>query len=842
MRKYVNKFSTTIKLTSKGVKFMNLKNIIIILTIMFGFGSLLNASGIYVSPGGKNYNPGTSRAPLASLSKAVELVPLKIQQGEDATIWLLNGVYNIDQTIYLDKQHSGTPNKPLIIRAVNPGKPILDSGTRLKAVDFKPVTDRETLARIQPKAKRYIRKLDLKKHGFINTKEFPLIFGGQSPLPLFEVYFQGQRMTISRYPKKGWLTMKKVLDNGPSGHPGTVDLEGTKCMFEYRDPRHERWLGSVKSGLWLRGYWRVEWQFDALKVKNIDAQAKTVEFDVIPSNGIGNKYIRPEGSGVETYYALNLLEEISQPGEWSIDFSTQTLYLWPPKKIKDGDVIISDNKKPMISVDHGANIKFQGLTFQYSLGQGVVVEDSENVEIVGCSFRKIQGTGLEITGGKNCGIRSSDMYNMGSTCIMLQNVPSNTRQVTKEDLEACGHYVINNHLHHYAVNQRIYAPAVDIGFGRRVAVGMKVANNLIHDAPHGGILYGSHKNLIEYNHMYRMCQFSGDLGGIYSADNNKNKQGDSGFGDNVIRYNFEHHGLESRGVYIDFCQQRDQIYGNVMYGLQLGYLIKIGDNKPHHVVNNMSIRNIHDYTVAKIEGNTYEDNLSVDCGKAINDLVGAEMKVVDEGKDGKAVLRITGNPGFVNPEKLDFRLKKDSIVFKKMPDFKQIPMEKIGLYIDEYRKQLPPESKVTLSDFEKQPVTMLLGDVSASSERPGFDAKNAFDKNFNTAWHPQHKGFPAWIQIDLRKVQPIKATRLSFGLPERFIYSYKIEYSVDGKNWKEYADHTQNDTWDGATAFMDKKQVNARYLRATLEKVTLRNGQRGSFWPMSGLRSFEIAR
>jgi hypothetical protein len=337
-----------------------------------------------------------------------------------------------------------------------------------------------------------------------------------------------------------------------------------------------------------------------------------------------------------------------------------------------------------------------------------------------------------------------------------------------------------------------------------------------------------------------LCQFSGDLGGIYSADYERRKRGGSGFGDNVIRYNFEHHGLESRGVYIDFEQHRDKIYGNVTYGLQLGYLIKVGDKTPHHVVNNVSISSIHDYSVAKIEGNVYRDNLSVNCGKAVHNLVGAEMKVIDEGKDGAAVLRIAGDPGFVDPERLDFRLKDDSPVFEKLPGFKQIPMEKMGLYTDEFRQELPPEASPTLSDFAKKPVALEVGDVTASSERPGFDAVNGVDGNIHTAWHPKHGGFPAWLQVDLRETKPVGGCKVVFGLPERCVYAYRIEYSNDGKEWRIFADHTEGDPWQGHPVFEDKNSVEARFLRLTLDRVSPRAGSRAQFWPMAGLRSFEI--
>ena len=238
------------------------------------------APGIYVSPSGNDGNPGTYDAPLASLAEAAR----RVSQGEAATVWLRDGIYAVDQTLSLGKEHSGPEGGRLVVRAVNPGKAVLDGGTASKAAEFDPVTDQETLARIQPEARAHIRKLDLKARGFVNTRVFPAIFGGRAPLPLFELYFQGKRMTISRYPKAGWLTVKRILNNGGGATP----------VFEFRDPHHARCLGAVESGLWLRGYWRVEWQFDAIKVKAIDPEARTVEFAHTPGGGLGCKYIRPE--------------------------------------------------------------------------------------------------------------------------------------------------------------------------------------------------------------------------------------------------------------------------------------------------------------------------------------------------------------------------------------------------------------------------------------------------------------------------------------------------------------------------------------------------------------------
>jgi len=48
---------------------------------------------------------------------------------------------------------------------------------------------------------------------------------------------------------------------------------------------------------------------------------------------------------------------------------------------------------------------------------------------------------------------------------------------------------------------------------------------------------------------------------------------------------------------------------------------------------------------------------------------------------------------FVGMAKGDFRLKPDAQVFKDLPGFQPIPFDKIGLYVDEYRRKLPTDTE-----------------------------------------------------------------------------------------------------------------------------------------------------
>ena len=51
-------------------------------------------------------------------------------------------------------------------------------------------------------------------------------------------------------------------------------------------------------------------------------------------------------------------------------------------------------------------------------------------------------------------------------------------------------------------------------------------------------------------------------------------------------------------------------------------------------------------------------------------------------------LELGEDPGFADAPGLDFRLKDDSMVFRRVADFKKISVSEIGLYLDKYRAGL----------------------------------------------------------------------------------------------------------------------------------------------------------
>ena len=73
-----------------------------------------------------------------------------------------------------------------------------------------------------------------------------------------EVYWNGKRQGISRWPEAGtFAKMQRVVDNGVDGDGGT---------FVYREDEPAKWIGAIEEGVWLRGFWRVPWVIEGVRI------------------------------------------------------------------------------------------------------------------------------------------------------------------------------------------------------------------------------------------------------------------------------------------------------------------------------------------------------------------------------------------------------------------------------------------------------------------------------------------------------------------------------------------------------------------------------------------------
>jgi len=125
-------------------------------------------------------------------------------------------------------------------------------------------------------------------------------------------------------------------------------------------------------------------------------------------------------------------------------------------------------------------------------------------------------------------------------------------------LEPCANFATNNHIWRFSRWSRTYSPGVNLD-----GVGMRLAHNHIHDAPHSAVIYWGNEHLIEYNDIHHVCLETGDAGAIYTGRDYTTRG-------NVIQYNFVHEiGGEgpvligTMGMYFDDCVSGQTLFGNI---------------------------------------------------------------------------------------------------------------------------------------------------------------------------------------------------------------------------------------------------------------------------------------
>lgn len=401
---------------------MNFRHLGALLVICLCSFPVLAAADLYVSPKGSDTASGSKQHPFATLGRARDAVR-KFSKDQDVTVWIGGGDFHFDSPFRLGAEDSGTTAHPVTWRAVEGETPRLLGGGRLGAADFHPVTDPATLARIPQQLHRKVVELDLAKAGVRNAGPYPEVFHDSGFMA--DLFCDGQRLPLARYPKKGYMTFAKVFDNAggptdwrnPAASTKKVDPNGPGGMFQYRDhdaAKFEVWKGQLDRGVWLRGYWRVTWEVSGQRLSAIDTAAHTATFAKPIPGGIGNKYTRPAGNGRESYWVMNLLEELTEPGEWCVDFKDRKLYFYPPSPLGQSEILLADEEAPVVALDGASNMNFIGLTVEANLGDGIRITGGEGNMVAGCTVRNVDRYAVVLDGGKNNLVLSNDLYHLGA--------------------------------------------------------------------------------------------------------------------------------------------------------------------------------------------------------------------------------------------------------------------------------------------------------------------------------------------------------------------------------------------------------------------------------------------
>ena len=512
---------------------------------------------LYVSTQGSDAAPGTSRRPLATLAGARDHIRALKSMGrlprEGVTVRIRGGDYHLRETFTLTAA-DGTSPVPVTYQADKNETVRVDGGQPV--THWTPVTDAAILSRLDPSARGHVLQTDLKAQGITDYGELTARGFGQPNTPAaLELFFQDAPMTLARWPNAGqWASIA-----GPAANQGAD-------RFSYDGDRPTRWTHAEDA--WVHGYWAFDWADTYEKIQGIDTAHHQIQ--AAPMSGI--LAYTPQ----HRWYALNLLEELDEPGEWYLDRHTGRLYFWPPSDIGRGRAVVSLTTD-LIRLDHVSNVTLRGLTLEACRGTALTIRNGTRDLVAHCVIRNTGNWGASITGSTDAGLQGCDISGTGDGGVSLDDGDRKTLTPGR-----C--FVTDCRIHDYSRWDFTYRPAVGVD-----GVANRVAHNLIYHAPHNAILLGGNDHIIEYNEIHHVCLQTGDSGAFYMGR-------DWTMRGNVVRFNYFHDlgggaGLvgyhDVMAIYLDDTAAGTTVYGNVC--VRAGHAVQVGGGRDDLVENNIFV-------------------------------------------------------------------------------------------------------------------------------------------------------------------------------------------------------------------------------------------------------------
>lgn len=380
-----------------------------------------------------------------------------------------------------------------------------------------------------------VLSVDLEKLSVSNWGEIKNVgFSRPSQNSWAELFVNDKPMHLSRWPNEGMICMGKILDEGSI--PRNNDFSNRGAIMTYDSLRISSW--EYRPDMWIAGYFHWGYADDALRIKKIDREKKTIYTDGATLYGFHSGY------AWNKWYAFNIKEETDVPGEYYLDMREKKLhFISPDKEIKS--LQISVLEEPFFDIWKAKNISIQHITFECSRAILLSLCETENVKITHCNFRnsgswaiqvglgikpfkdyKHEGLGESVRGcvgslqqhmyvdtdfnrlgGKNNLIDHCNFYNLGSGGISLAGG-------SRKDLIPGNNIVSNCIFHDNNRIERSYRPAIHL-----TDVGNRVINCEIYNTPSMAVLMHGNDHLLEYNYIHHVCLEVEDQGAFYYGRN-----------------------------------------------------------------------------------------------------------------------------------------------------------------------------------------------------------------------------------------------------------------------------------------------------------------------------------
>ena len=668
-------------------------------TLLISGECFLNGQKIYISPAGSDSNPGTREAPLATLNGAMDKARLLKEKDlvkDTIEIIALSGNYFMMQPIVITEKESGTPDKPLVIKAGRGEKPVFTAGVRIGG--FERISKNLWRAFI-PQVAWYDSYFE-------------------------QLYVNGRRAVRAQTPNEGFYFVKNVsetiLEKGEGRSPEfavqRIELDSTdaKCFKSFSEDDFQDAIVTFYH----------KWDNTRKSVSHFSSRESaiyTTGEGMKPWNSLDNK---------TRYKVENYKAALDSPGEWFLERTGYLYYIpMPGEIIENMEVYAPILKDFMILKGESAerpvsNIRFENISFRVAgyripdagnepaqaaspLDAVITLDYAENISFANC---EIAHTGTYAfwfrRGCSNCYVNKCYMHDLGGGGVKIGETI-----LRKQQSDITNNITIDNNI------------ITDAGHIFPCAVGIiifhasdnRLTHNEISNLRYSGVSVGwiwgyayspSKRNIVEYNHIHHLgwgelC----DMGGVYTLGASEG----TSVSNNLIHhvYSFDYGGW---GLYTDEGSYGITMENNLVYACKSsGFHQHYG--KENIIRNNIFALNIRSQLQATrieehrslsftnniiyydkgtlLSSNWHKFNLFSDYNcywdTRSKDVRFADKSFKEWQASGKDQHSVIADPMFINPPEFDFGFRKLSVVRKIK--FTPFDYTQAGVYgSDEWKK------------------------------------------------------------------------------------------------------------------------------------------------------------
>ena len=567
-----------------------------------------------------------------------------------------------------------------------------------------------------------------------------------------ELFFNGKAMTVARYPNSGWLKIANVPQWGAKlGYAGAhyQKRDGIRAgrhfgRFAISDSRVKKW--PADENIWMHGYFTWDWSDMYEKVEKIDSQKLEIYpaqpyhrygytkgqrfyfYNILAELDAPGEYYIDEKSGKLFFYPPSDIEAgiavISLLDEPIIVFNKADF-------IRMERIIFEYSRSEAIHAKNSNSVKIAGCVFRNVGSPAISMKGGKNDEILSCDLHDLAGAGIYLTSGDrltltpgNSRIVNNHIHNFGRVYrtyapgIYMYGVGD---YLAHNYVHDSPHMAVlfkgNDHILEYNEVHDIAKETGDVGafyIGRNWTWrGNIIRYNYFHHL-HGPGLYGvravyfddfTSGNTIYGNIFYKAGKAAFIGGGRDNrVENNLFIECDPSVHVDArgTSWAFKYFKRDDPHFYPVLFDSMEAVhFDKPPYSEKYPELLNYYNDDPAVPKNNVIERNISyggrfidlwdglDFDIVKVKNNFVADSVVVQMSESTDQTEDYVHYSIDDPMVREKMSSNTffkGNPGIKGFKDEKFYLEKNSPAFEI--GFEPIPVEKIGLYQDEFRSQI----------------------------------------------------------------------------------------------------------------------------------------------------------